>query len=136
MASKAVMDAIAARLAASWTATPVDTLNSVGDPPADGSPFLTVQYPIASEEQITVGAPGNNVFRESGVIRFVLSIQRGLGVDQGMSMVDMLRVLFRGKQFDGVTTWGASPPVLDDRNDSGNYWTLSLVVPYYFDLFA
>lgn len=133
MAQAAVVTAVAARLAASFARCPVAGINLQGDTPADGSPFLTVEYPIANEQQITIGSPGANVFRETGAIRFVLAIQLGTGVKQGMDWADELRALFRGQQFASVNTWAPTSPVLDDANDTGNYWRLTFAVPYYFD---
>jgi hypothetical protein len=139
MVAKAVIDAVEARLGATWTSldgtsVPVFGINTNGQTPIDGSPFIEVQYPVANENQITIGAPGANIFRESGGIRFVLNIRRGLGVAQGMGWADELRALFRGKKFGGVKTWGVSSPVLDNSNDAGNYWTLAFVALYYFDI--
>lgn len=134
MASKVVMDAVSARIGGTWNGYPVFDPNTVGDPPADGSRFLAIQYPVANENQITVGSPGANVFREDGAIRFVYSIPRGVGVGDDIGLLDGLRALFRGKQFAFVTTYAPSSAVLDDSNDNGNYWKLSFAVPYYFDL--
>lgn len=136
MACAAVMAAVRARLDANWTRCPVFYANEGMTAPADKGAFLSVQYPVATEEQKTVGAPGNNVFREAGVIRLVLSIPIGAGVDAYSVWLDELRALFRGKQFDHVTTWAPSGGVLDDRNDDGGYWMLSSAVEYYFDLHA
>lgn len=134
MASKAVVDAVAARLTANWTACAFFDPNTVGDPPKDGSPFLEVQYPVATGEQITIGAPGNNVYREAGAIRFVLHVERGQGVGEGLGWADALAALFRGRQFDHVTTFAPSSPVLDDGNDRGAYTRLSFAVEYFTDV--
>jgi len=136
MASAAVMSAVRARLGDVWSRTPVAYPNESFQTPADGSPFLAVQYPVATETQITVGAPGDNVFREEGAIRFVLQIPRGRGVDEFTGWLDELRSAFRQKQFGVVTTWAPSPAILDDRNDDGTYWALSSAVPYKADLFG
>lgn len=136
MPAAAVQSAIAARLAGSWTTTPIRDLNVMGEAPDDGSPFVEVQYPVANENQITVGSPGANVFRESGAFRIILFVRRGVGVQEGLGWMDTLRALFRGQNFSGVTTYAPSPPALDDRNDDGNYWILSTSVPYYFDQLA
>lgn len=133
MAQAAVVAAVAARLAANFTRCPVVGINTQGDTDPAGKPFLAIEYPVANENQITIGAPGANVFRETGAIRFVLSIERANGIDQGMGWADELRALFRGKQFASVNTWAPSSPVLDDNNDSGTYWRLTFAVPYYFD---
>jgi hypothetical protein len=140
MAQKAVMDAVAARLGNPWisgvdsASLPVFDPNTTGQSPVDGSPFIEIQYPISNADQISIGSPGSQVFRDLGAIRFVLSIQRGSGVSQGMGWCDEIAALFRGKQFSGVNTWAPSSPVLDNSNDNGNYWIMSFAVPYYFDI--
>lgn len=138
MASKTVVDAVKARLAANFTAVPllVDNVDSAG--PDDGSPYLELQFPVANEQQITVGAPGRNVFREEGAFRLVLSVRTGDPLDQALTWIDQLRALFRGKQFAGVTTYAPSPAVQDDRAfvAGGTRVLLSTAVPYYADLFA
>lgn len=140
MAQKAVMDAVATRIGNPWvsgvdnSSLGVIDPNTTALPPSDGSPFIEIQYPVANAQQKSIGSPGANVWREDGAIRFVVSIQRGSGVEQGMGWCDEIAVLFRGKQFSGVNTWAPSSPVLDNSNDSGNYWLLSFAVPYYFDI--
>lgn len=136
MASKAVMDAVSARLSANWTATAIVDPNTAGEPPADGSAFLTVQYPVANEEHISLGQPGGRLFREEGGIRFVLAVPRGIGVEQALAWMDGLRLAFRAAQFAGVTCQAAPPPAIDDENDQGGMYRLRLVVLYYFDLLA
>lgn len=134
MASAAVMAAVRARLDSNWTRCPVEYPNEAMQTPADGSPFLAVQFPVASEERISMGAPGANVHREEGGIRFVLAIPRGAGVGEWTPWIDEMRSLFRSKRFDNVVTYAASPAVLDDRSDDGNYWALSCSIPYTFDI--
>ncbi len=134
MASAAVMAAVRARLDANWTRCPVAYPNEKQTTPAEGSPFLAVQYPVATEERMSIGAPGSNLYREEGAIRFVLEIPRGAGIDEWTVWLDEVRALFRGKRFDNVVTFAASPAVLDDRADAGNYWALSSAIPYQFDI--
>lgn len=133
MASSAVIAAIETRVATYWTATPYYGLNTMGDPPADGSAFLTIQYPVANASQISVGSPGAEVFREEGGVRFVLSIPRGAGVAYWQGLLEALLQHFRAAKFSGVNTWAPTSPVFDNSNDNGNYWLLSAVAPYYFD---
>src|ERR1700736_428413 len=119
MAGKVVVDAVAARLAANWTTTPIVDDDAGGQAPWDGSPYVTVEYPVALENQITVGAPGNNVFRESGAFRIKLVCQTGTGLSQPLLWIDQLRAIFRGKQFSGVTTYAPSPGIVDNSNYVG-----------------
>jgi len=136
MAGASVMTAVRTRLGETYAGYPVRYPNESTETPADGSPFWVVQYPVANEEQITIGAPTANVFRETGAIRLVLQIPRGQDVVPYVTIVDQARALFRGAQFSGVNCYAPSPAVLDDRNDDGNYWALATAVPYYADLRA
>jgi hypothetical protein len=135
MAQQAVMSAVNARLAALWSHCDVvdDSNDSPAPPP---TPFLAVQYSIANEHQISIGSPGTNLFRESGAIRFVLTIAPGSGSDWAVGWMDELRSIFRAKQFGGVNTWAPSSPALDDRNSNGGFWQLTFAVPYYFDFLS
>lgn len=134
MASLAVMTAVETRLAA-WTHAPVITPNTKARPPADGGPFLTVTYPVADEAQISVGAPGSNLYRETGAFRFVLSVPFGSGLKRWGPMVNELRALFRGQTFDGVVTWECAPPATRNSDDEARA-ELSFAVPYRYDVFA
>jgi hypothetical protein len=60
---------------------------------ADGSSFLTVQYPIANSRHVGMASIGNRIFREEGVIRLVLSARRGRGQSQALQWCDALNVI-------------------------------------------
>ncbi len=130
-----MVDAVEAFIA-TWSRATEITANTMGDPPADGSAWYVVQYPVATELHIGMASVGNRSFREMGTIRIVLSIPRGQGQAQGLGWLDELRALFRAAQFGGVTCFAPSPPINNDANDQGAYWVLSSSIPYYFDLFA
>lgn len=130
MASAAVMIAVKERLDAFWIRTPISYPNEDFEPPADGSAFLAVQYPVAAEAPASIGAPGANVQRESGTVRFVLQVQRGLGVIAWAEWLDDLRAHFRNRTFGPVRTFSASPAMLDDRNDQGGYCALSTAIEF------
>ncbi|MDV2987009.1 UNVERIFIED_CONTAM: phage tail terminator-like protein [Methylobacteriaceae bacterium AG10] len=134
MPLKLVVDAVEARLTEGWTKCPVVGINLTGNTPKDGSPFVQVSYPVANGEQLTVGAPGQNVYRETGAFRLVVNARRGRGVADGLAWADELAALFRGKEFGGIQTFAPSSPVIDDRNDEGNYFALSFAVPYQADI--
>ncbi|KQT13992.1 hypothetical protein ASG40_19385 [Methylobacterium sp. Leaf399] len=134
MALSAVSAAVEARLAGGWDKCPIRTLNDLaGDTPLDDEPFIELQFPVSQSEQISTGSPGTNVYRDEGVIRFVLNEVRGQGMVRALAWVDELAALFRGKYFDGVRSYAPSQPVLDDRNDDGRYFRLSFAVPYEHD---
>jgi hypothetical protein len=134
MPSKAVYDAVKARLDAGWSGLPVTYPDTRTETPENASAFLVVEFPTSSSEQLTTGAPGANFWRETGTIRFVINSERGSGIADALGWADDLAALFRGKTFDGVTTWAPSPPVIDDANDRGMYAQISTAVEYWYDL--
>ncbi|PZP15677.1 MAG: hypothetical protein DI607_07525 [Sphingomonas hengshuiensis] len=127
------MSAVKARLDAFWTRTPIFYPNEGAEPPQDGNPFLAVQYPIAGEHTASMGAPGANVQRETGTIRFVLQIRSGADVIAFAAWLDELRAHFRHEDFGPVRTFSASPAVADDRNRNGSYFALSAAVEFEAD---
>jgi hypothetical protein len=138
MAAKGVVDAVEARLAASWNRCPVFglNLNSNAETPRDGSDYLVVQYPVANEEHVGLGGIGERIYREEGGFRLVLHVARGTGAGRGLTWMDELRALFRGVTFDGVACLTASSPPIGDGNGSGNYFVLTAAITYYYDLNA
>lgn len=136
MASQAVFAAVMTRLEANWDETPITDANGGGRVPARNTPFLSVEFPIASEQQLTVGAPGHNVFREEGAFRIVLSVPIGHKLTPFNGWIDTLRTVFRAQSFGGVETWGAAPAITNARSANGAYYELSFAVPYRFDFFA
>ncbi|WP_244472262.1 phage tail terminator-like protein [Methylobacterium sp. Leaf108] len=129
-----MITAVAARLANNWTRCPVRGPNEAdGRTPAAGTAFLVHQYPISISNQISIGSPGANVYREEGAIRLVLNVGRSKGAATASLWADELAALFRGRVFDGVRTYAPSSPAIDDRNDEGPYFTLSVTVPYEHD---
>ena len=138
------MTAINGLVAANWTHTPIRAAGVEGTVPQDNSAFLSVQYPVATEEQITVGAPAANVWRQSGGARVVVLLPIGVDVldaaEPWMERIDTLRAALRGKMIDGgpsllgpIRTQEASPPVINDTNDQGAYFEVAFVVTYQAD---
>ncbi|WP_185982983.1 phage tail terminator-like protein [Aureimonas mangrovi] len=135
MAQKEVINAIEARLASGWAGADVYGINGTdGDTPEDGTAFVVLQYPYSTARQLTFGAPGFNVWREEGAVRFVIHVERGSGAAQGLNWAAEIAAIFRGKEFDGVQTFAPTSPVVDDANEDGNYYALSFAVPYQFDI--
>ena len=136
MPAPTVLTAVKARVAANWTHAPVFDLNDEEEAPADGSPYLVILYPVSDSEQMSIGSPGNNLHRESGVIRFLLYSGRGEGIDTAVQWAWELANLFRQQVFSGVRTLSPASPTIDDRNDVGNYYVFPVTVPYQFDFFG
>lgn len=133
MASRQVITALKALLAAEFAEAPVYFPNE--DHPPSG-PFVAVQFPVSTAQQGSFGAPGANVFREEGAIRFVIAVRAGSGTDRLGSLALSLRILMRNARFDGVRCYVPSTPVFDDKADAGGRYRAAFAVPYDFDEFA
>lgn len=137
MARQTVIDAVKARLAALFNGCPVLDQDTTPHGSADGSLYMVLQFPVANERQITIGAPGNNLWREEGAFRLVLSVRTGDPLDPANTILDQARAIFRGKQFSGVTTFAPSPAVQADPEFAGGQRVeLSSSIPYQSNFFA
>lgn len=127
MAHKLVEIAVEARLRAE-TVLPVFVENVIAEPPADGSPFLILQFPVASVERWPISS---RVYRETGAFRLVLHVQSGTGTDQIRELGEQLAAIFCDKTFDRVNCRVPGAPFIDDSPEGGLIWA-SVVVPYDF----
>ncbi len=133
MAHLTVVQAVEQRLAANFTACPIQIEND-GDQtvPANSGPFVAVQFPWSRSEWETIEGPEGCDFLEEGGIRFVLAAPAGRGTHTYRGWLDEIATLFRGVTFDGVQTFAPTSPVSDDRNDRAGYFNLSIIVPYQY----
>ncbi len=121
-------DAVAAREAAGLPALPFFGENTPegAEVPQDGSAYLEVQYPYSETVQVTLG----RVYRESGGVALFVNFERGGGAANAHILADQLATLFRDRRFGGIQTFSPTSPVVDDRNEEGLYYSLSIAVPY------
>jgi hypothetical protein len=132
MPSAAVDAAFKAKLAAEWTSSPVVGVNGVTDPPKDENAFLVIQYPVVNGEKPVLGGK----YFEEGAARLVLNVKSGIGLAEGLTRADTLAALFRSQKFSGVETFAPSAPIVNDSNDDGNWFELSVIVPYRYQFEA
>jgi hypothetical protein len=125
MPTKAVADAVQARLVAHWNQTVVVDYDTVANPP-DLDAFLVHQYPVVNGVKPVL----NRIFWEEGAIRFVLNVRRGIGLAQGLTWSDQLSALFREVTFSGVQCFEPNGPVIDDNIEDGDWISYAIIVPY------
>jgi hypothetical protein len=134
MASGTVKAAVETRLQ-SWASLaqyPFFDENDVA--PLPKTLHLTIEYPVANEDRITIGAKPA-IFRETGAIRFVIHILNMSGLSSALTAIDSLRDLFREQTLGaGIETFEAPPAVFDKSNRSSTFYLLASVVTYRFDL--
>jgi hypothetical protein len=129
MPSAAVETAFSAKLQSGWTLGPVIGLNGVTEPPDPGtySSFLVVQYPVVNSDKPVL----NGKYFEEGAARLVLNVKSGLSLAVVLPWADTLASLFREyRPGGGFETFTPSAPILNDANDDGNWFELSVIVPY------
>lgn len=137
MANQDVVAAVCARLLANWSTTPIVLPNDQNAmPPADGSDFVTVQFPVAIETFIGMAAVGSRTMRETGAIRIIVSVARGEGQDIGLGYCKTLAALFRLQTFSEIVCFEVSPPIDNNASDTGAFWVLSISARYQYDFLA
>lgn len=133
MAREAVVNAVEFGRLALWTHTPVVGMLRKDERPDLSASFLAVQYPVANTARMTVS---DRYYQEEGGIRLVLMMRRDEEPVVMMQWADELSSLFRDASFDGVKCQVPTSPFIDDSNDEGNFYVLSIVCPYTFDFRA
>lgn len=130
MATKAVVDAVLARLAEQWAACPVLTAATQSQTPGDGSPFIVVQFPVANVERMTLN---QRRYREEGAFRIVILTDRNAGWGLPLTWADQLSSIFRDRTFGGIRTQVPGSTPLTDDNDDGLYNRTSFAIPFTHD---
>lgn len=138
MASSTVVASLTARAKAAWASIhPAGDCIEPNTLAADPDPMqvsLIITFPVATEEQKSIGAPGANVWRETGVMRLVVQVPAGQALDPWLGYLDTLRATFRGTEQDGVTCFEASPAAIDAGADGETSFFLSTAIAYRHDI--
>ena len=132
MAQAAVIEAVEAKLAEAFPDDVIVGVLNGGARPAGNAGFLLVQYPVVNSDQVSIGDPGNNLFRDEGVFS-VLVHQPKAKKRAAVEKAGAVAAVFRGQQFAGVTCFAPQSARFDDDNDRGLYVVASVAVPYHFD---
>jgi hypothetical protein len=126
MAKKAITDAAAARLAANWNTTPILKLNEDMGTPADGSPWIRLQFPVSNDIQTVLGRG----YRATGAFRIVVATGIGEGISDSMNWCEQIATIFRNQKFDGVE---CLTPTIGEGIDDGNYFIATVIVPFRYE---
>jgi hypothetical protein len=129
MPSKAVADAVEARLLENFTAVPLIPYDTQAQPPDDAEAFMVVQYPVANGVRPALG----RTFFEEGAINIILNVVRGVGLAQGLTWSDEIAHIFRAVKFGDVLTFEPSGPIIDNTIEEGNWVMYSIIVPYRYE---
>ncbi len=125
------VQAVEAHLRAGFDRCRIFTENEFPEPPKDGGAWLLLQFPWSRSEWSTIAdADEECEHLEEGAFRFVLSVDRGDGAHVARAWLDEIAALFRGREIGGLQCFSPSSPVTDDRSETGDWFTVSIAVPY------
>lgn len=127
MSSLAAYDAFKTRLA-DWTDTPVCFENERWTSADTPAAFVYVEVFGEAYGQETMGAPGNNLFRETGMTYLHVMVPDDTGTRIARQHADGLMQLFREKDTDGVKIDDVSIGSGDPGRDFPNYWALTVTL--------
>ncbi len=125
MAKKAAVDAIIARLKANWALSEIIDVNATTQTPADLSPWIRIEFPIASNRQVVLGRG----YREDGGFRIVVATALGEGIGKSNDWCEQIATIFRNRKFDGVQCLA---PSIREGIDEDMYFIAAVTVPFYF----
>jgi len=120
-----------------WATTekryPNEDINPPRNKDGAAAPFVLLEFLDAADEQMSIGSPGNNLFRRSGTCFVHVLVPRGTGDGTALLYAQDIGALFRGRDLGGVTCEGASIGGGGPGDDTGNYWRRSVAIDFWFD---
>lgn len=136
MPSAAVEAVFRTRLEANWNVADGVILgsNGVTQAPADGSPFVIIHYPVATNTR-----PMLRTKRfEEGAARIIYNAEVGDGLAGPLAKADSIAAAFRADRLivSGVEIFEPSPPIIGNDNEDGNYYEFAVIVPYRYQFNA
>jgi hypothetical protein len=144
--AQAIRDHLTAGLAATTGALPLAHIqwpNQQFTRPVDADtkvvlPFAVVELHSGRDEQASIGAPGQNLFRSEGRLAVHVYVRKGAGDDVALQHCKIFRDLVRGQEVavpGGMSIEfrnGRIPPGADG-DDLGTYWRRSIDIDFRFD---
>ena len=102
-----------------------------GQPDNSVYAFVIIQYPVVNGTKPVIGRH----YFEEGAARFVLNVRRSVEMAVALSLADDLAAIFRDRKFYDIETFTPSPPIVNDVSNDGNWFSLSVIVPYRYQFY-
>ena len=127
MPSAAVEFAFQARLYESTSGDPPAIPAIVaGQPDSSHDAFIIIQYPVVDGSKPVL----ERHYFEEGAARLVVNVRRTLEMADALDIADGVASIFRDRRFHEIETFTPSPPIVNDTSNDGNWFSLSVIVPY------
>ena len=95
-------------------------------PSNDLDAYVVIQYPVVNGSKPTIGRH----YFEDGAARIVLEARRTGEMEDVLSTADEIASIFRDRKFHGIETFTPDPPTVNDASNDGNWFSLSVIIPY------
>lgn len=142
MASFDAATEIKTRLSSEWaglnpTVAIYDWEETVPNIGASLDPYLVLEFPGGTGQQASIGAPGNNLWKEIGTFQVHCYYPTGTSAMAARDLLQDAATIFRGISENGIIYRAPFPPV-PGRQDTlyGNWMSVSMSVPYEYRIYA
>jgi hypothetical protein len=98
----------------------------VGQPANSHDAFVILQYPVVNGVKPTLGRH----YVEEGAARLVLNVRRISEMESVLALADTIASIYRDRKFYDIETFTPSPPIVNDTSNDGNWFSLSVIIPY------
>jgi hypothetical protein len=88
--------------------------------------FVVLQYPVVNGVKPVI----SRHYFEEGAARFVVNVRRSVEMDTALDLADSVAAIFRDRRFHGIETFTPDPPIINEVTNDGNWFSLSVIVPY------
>ena len=88
--------------------------------------FIVVQYPVVNVIKPVL----ERHYCEEGGARIVLNVRRSVDMEDALTMAGGIASIFRDYKFHDIQTFTPSGPIVNDTSNDGNWFSLSVIVPY------
>lgn len=137
------LEAARERFSDNWTTTAILYQNEDIQRPKDGEgrplPFVYLEIIGGNDEQMSIGSPGENTFRRTGLIFAHVFVPVGSGDLRSAGWCHQIGNIFRGQTIDfiggggSLSCWGADIGGAARDAENGLYWRRSVSVPFWTD---
>lgn len=138
MSSSVIRNLVTDKLKTDWTTTRVVDLENGRDPLGSSMhPWASVQFLMATEEQMCLGDIGDRGWREEGEFHLLVAVPTYSGWGTCLTLMDDLRKRFRQWRSNDITIRKVHParPILDDDQLIGNWFIMAALTKYYRDFY-
>lgn len=142
MAWADAVSAIKARFTANWSETPICYQNGEAAdgglfaPPPDGLSAWVYLEVLGAGGQLAGFGGGNHLLRHRGVIFVHVFVPVNSGTATAFTYADAVAAVFQATSFSGVRCSAASMDGGGSGDDKGNWFRVSVSVPFETDFFG